>query len=99
MYIRIAWSNKIWINPEIIMNGNHRLWINLENTDPKHVKKCQGEKNEANCSLGKMNCSSTLLLSGLRTMGICNVKVFLTLLSPHDLCTYTYIHDNVHQVL
>jgi hypothetical protein len=38
MYIRIGWSNKIWINPEIIMNGNHRLWINLENTDPKHAK-------------------------------------------------------------
>ncbi len=44
--------------------------------DPNHVKKCEGEKNEAKARLGEKRISaSTLLLTALTIMGIFNFRV------------------------
>ncbi len=43
--------------------------------DPNHVKKCEGEKNEAKRRLGEKRISaSTLLLTALTIMGIFNFR-------------------------
>jgi hypothetical protein len=49
--------------------------------DPKHVYKCPGEKKKGGgyrVDYGKKNCNRILVLIGLISMAICNVRVLRT---------------------
>jgi hypothetical protein len=46
----------------------------MYNMDPKSVWVNKVEKNEAKASLGERNCSGTLVLPALTTMGKYNVR-------------------------
>jgi hypothetical protein len=48
----------------------------MYDTDPKHVSKCQGEKNVVKGGLGRKELQQHSCTDALTSMGICNVRAY-----------------------